>query len=159
MTKETVIKLRKEFHNLPGKERGVALPISIMGPTTSYKFSEAECCFIWDDTNEVVYIVMPNTVPTNTLDSRVYPMSILTMDYEAITFMSVPTDRLCLDNFLKDKVSKGLTNEETRKRYFKDMTDIFDERTYFMGEPSPTTEKRGMRPDDEIVDKGATKFL
>ena len=159
MTKETVIKLRKEFHNLPGKERGVALPISIMGPTTNYKFSEAECCFIWDDTNEVVYIVMPNTVPTNTLDSRVYPMSILTMDYEAITFMSVPTDRLCLDNFFKDKVAKGVTNEETRKRYFKDMTDIFDERTYFMGEPSPTTEKRGMRPDDEIVDKDATKFL
>ena len=36
---------------------------------------------------------------------------------------------------------------------------LFDERTYFMGEPSPTTEKRGMRPDDEIVDKDATKFL
>ena len=159
MTKETVIKLRKELHNLPGKERGVALPISIMGPTTNYKFSEAECCFIWDDANEVVYIVRSNTTPVNTLDSRVYPMNILVMDYESITFMSVPTDRLCLDNFFKDKVSKGLTNEETRKRYFKDMTDIFDERTYFMGEPSPTTEKRGMCPDDEIVDKDATKFL
>lgn len=158
MTKENVIKLRKEFHNLPGKERGVALPIRIMGPTTNYSFSEAECCFLWDDTNEVVYIVMPNTVHTNTIDSRLYPMSILTMDYESITFMSIAVDRLCLDNFFKDKVSQGLTNEETRKRYFKDMTDIFDERTYFMSDQSPTTEKRGLR-DDEIVDKDAIKFL
>ncbi len=159
MTKETVIKLRREFHNLPGKERGVALPIRIMGPTTSYSFSEAECCFIWDDDNEVVYIVMPNSVHTNTIDSRLYPMSILTMDYDAITFMSVAVDRLCLDNFFKDKVGKGLTNEETRKRYFKDMTDLFDDKTYLMGQPSPTTEKRGLRPDDEIVDVNATKFL
>ena len=159
MTKETVIKLRREFHNLPGKERGVALPIRIMGPTTSYSFSEAECCFIWDDDNEVVYIVMPNSVHTNTIDSRLYPMSILTMDYDAITFMSVAVDRLCLDTFFKDKVGKGLTNEETRKRYFKDMTDLFDDKTYLMGQPSPTTEKRGLRPDDEIVDVNATKFL
>lgn len=159
MTKETVIKLRREFHNLPGKERGVTLPIRIMGPTTSYSFSEAECCFIWDDDNEVVYIVMPNSVHTNTIDSRLYPMSILTMDYDAITFMSVAVDRLCLDNFFKDKVGKGLTNEETRKRYFKDMTDLFDDKTYLMGQPSPTTEKRGLRPDDEIVDVNATKFL
>ena len=159
MTKETVIKLRREFHNLPGKERGVALPIRIMGPTTSYSFSEAECCFIWDDDNEVVYIVMPNSVHTNTIDSRLYPMSILTMDYDAITFMSVAVDRLCLDNFFKDKVGKGLTNEETRKRYFKDMADLFDDKTYLMGQPSPTTEKRGLRPDDEIVDVNATKFL
>ena len=159
MTKETVIKLRREFHNLPGKERGVALPIRIMGPTTSYSFSEAECRFIWNDDNEVVYIVMPNSVHTNTIDSRLYPMSILTMDYDAITFMSVAVDRLCLDNFFKDKVGKGLTNEETRKRYFKDMTDLFDDKTYLMGQPSPTTEKRGLRPDDEIVDVNATKFL
>ena len=130
-----------------------------MGPTTSYSFSEAECCFIWDDDNEVVYIVMPNSVHTNTIDSRLYPMSILTMDYDAITFMSVAVDRLCLDNFFKDKVGKGLTNEETRKRYFKDMTDLFDDKTYLMGQPSPTTEKRGLRPDDEIVDVNATKFL
>lgn len=159
MTKDTVIKLRKEFHNLPGRERGVALPIRIMGPTTNYSFSEADCCFIWDDDNEVVYIVMPNTVHTNTIDSRLYPMSILTMDYDAITFMSVAVDRLCLDNFFKDKVNKGLTNEITRKRYFKDMTDLYDDNTYLMGQPSPTTEKRGLRPDDEIVDKDAVKFL
>ena len=29
MDKNTVIKIRKELHNLPGKERGMALPISI----------------------------------------------------------------------------------------------------------------------------------
>ena len=48
---------------------------------------------------------------------------------------------------------------KTRKRYFKDMTDLFDDKTYLMGQPSPTTEKRGLRPDDEIVDVNATKFL
>ena len=41
----------------------------------------------------------------------------------------------------------------------KDMTDLFDDKTYLMGQPSPTTEKRGLRPDDEIVDVNATKFL
>lgn len=159
MKKDLVIKIRKELHNLPGKERGVALPITIMGPTTNYHYSETDCCFIWDDTNGIVYIVTPNSEHTHTLDSRVYPMVVVTLDYDDISFMYVPVDRLCLDNFLKSKVNDGLTNEETRKRYFKDMTDLFDERTYFMGQPSPTTEKRGMRPDDEIVDKDAVKFL
>jgi hypothetical protein len=86
-------------------------------------------------------------------------MSIITLSYEAITFVEVAVDRLSLDNFFKAKVSDGLTNEKTRQRYFKDMTDLWDEHTYFMGQPSPTTEKRGLRPDDEIVDPNATKFL
>ena len=42
---------------------------------------------------------------------------------------------------------------------FKVSITLFDERTYFMGDQSPTTEKRGLRPDDEIVDMNATKFL
>lgn len=159
MTKEQVIKLRKELHHLPGENREMNLPLRVMGPTTNYSFNEADCCFIWDDNSEILYIVMPNTVHTQTTDSRLYPMSILTMSYESITFISVVVDRLCLDNFFEDKVGKGLTNEKTRKRYFKDMTDLFDERTYFMGQPSPTTSKRGLNPDDEIVDKNATKFL
>lgn len=159
MTKDTVIKIRKELHNLPGKERGVSLPLRVMGPTTNYSWNEADCCFLWDDGNEVLYIVMPNTVHTQTLDSRLYPMSIITIAYEDITFIGCAVDRYCLDEFFKDKVSKGLTNEETRKRYFKDMTDLFDDRTYFMGQPSPTTDKRGITADDEIVDENATKFL
>lgn len=159
MKKELVIKIRKELHNLPGPERGVALPITVMGPTTNYHYSEADCCFIWDDAEGVVYIVTPNTEHTHTLDQRLYPMSIVALDYDDISFIYVPADRHCLDNFLKDKVAAGLTNEETRKRYFNDITALYDERTYFMGESSPTTEKRGMRPDDEIVDKKAVKFL
>ena len=146
MTKAQVIKLRKEFHKLPGEDRKMNLPIRVMGPTTNYQWDEATSCFLWDDENEILYIVCPNTVPTQTTDSRLYPMSIITLNYEAITFMEVAVDR-------------GLTNEETRKRYFKQMTDLFDEHTYFMGQPSPTTEKRGLRPDDEIVDPNATKFL
>lgn len=159
MTKENVIKLRKEFHHLPGAEREMNLPLRVMGPTTNYSFNEADCCFLWDDDNEVLYIVMPNTVHTQTTDSRLFPMQILTLDYEAITFISVAVDRLSLDNFLKDKVSKGLTDEATRKRYYNDMTAIFDEHTYLMGKPSPTTEKRGIQPDDEIIDKDAVSFM
>ena len=159
MTKEQVIKLRKEFHHLAGDDRDMKLPLRVMGPTTNYSFSEVDCCFLWDDNSEILYVVMPNTVHTQTTDSRLYPMQILTLSYEAITFISVVTDRNSLDNFFKDKVNKGMTNEKTRKRYYKDMTDLFDERTYFMGQPSPTTEKRGLTPDDDIVDINATKFL
>jgi hypothetical protein len=159
MDKATVKKIRNEFHHLCGEERGVMLPLRVMGPTTNYSFDETNCCLIWDDDSEILYIVMPNTVHTQTTDERLYPMSILTMDYDSITFISVVADRLSLDNFFKDKVEKGLTNETTRKRYFKDITDLYDPRTYTMGDPSPTTEKRPLRPDDEIVDKNATQFL
>lgn len=159
MDKAQVIRLRKELHHLPGSEREMNLPLRVMGPTTNYHWDESTSCFLWDDDNEILYIICPNTIQTQTTDSRLYPMSIITLNYEAITFIEVAVDRLSLDNFLKDKVSKGLTNEETRKRYFKDMTDLYDERTYFMGQPSPTTEKRGLTPDDKIVDKNATKYL
>lgn len=158
MDKSTIKKLRNELHHLAKDRKGV-LPLRVVGSTTNYSFSEADCCFLWDDESEILYIVMPNTVHTQTTDSRLYPMQIFTMAYESITFISVAVDRLCLDNFFKDKISKGLTNEETRKRYFNDITALYDERTYFMGDPSPTTEKRGLQPDDEIVDKNATKFL
>ena len=153
MTKEQVIKLRKEFHHLPGSDREMNLPIRVMGPTTNYN------CFLWDDDAEILYIVCHNSIQTATTDSRLYPMCIITLNYEAITFMEVAVDRLSLDHFFEDKVAKGLTNEETRKRYFNNMTELFDERTYMMGGPSPTTEKRGLRPDDDIVDPNATKFL
>lgn len=86
-------------------------------------------------------------------------MSVRVMDYASIEMIGTVLDRLCLDNLLKAKVGEGLTNEETRKRYYQQMTDLWDERTYFMGHESPTTEKRGLRPDDEIVDKDATRFL
>lgn len=158
MTKAQVIKLRKEFHSLPGSDRGMNLPIRVMGPTTNYHWDESTSCFLWDDDAEILYIVCPNTIQTQTTDSRLYPMSIITLNYDAITFMEVAVDRLSLDNFFKSKVGT-LTNKETRDRYFKQMTDLYDERTYFMGQPSPTTEKRGLQPDDEIVNPDATKFL
>jgi hypothetical protein len=159
MTKTQVISLRKEFHKLPGEEREMNLPIRVMGPTTNFQWDESTSCFLWDDENEILYIVCPNTIPSQTTDSRLYPMCIFALNYDAITYMSVAVDRLSLDHFFKDKVNKGLTNQKTRDRYFKDMTDLFDERTYFMGQPSPTTEKRCLEPDDRIVDPNATKFL
>lgn len=159
MDKATVIKLRKELRHLCGDDRNATLPLRVLGPTTNFAFDDWECCFIWDDDSEILYIVTPNTTYTHSTDQRVFPMQIFTMDYASITFMSVAVDRLSLNNFFADKVSKGLTNKDTQDRYFKQMTDLWDPRTYTMGDPSPTTEKRGMRPDDEIMDKNATKFL
>lgn len=152
------MKIRKELHNLPGKERGMALPISVLGANTNYVWSEADSCFMWDDDNEILYIVMPNNT-YNSVDNRLYPMQIKTICYNEITVMSAPVDRLCLDHFMEDMVNRGLTNEETRKRYFNDMTKLFDLNTYTMGDPSPTTEKRGLKPDDEIINQNSTKFL
>lgn len=158
MTKEQIIKIRKQLHNLPGKERGMMLPISILGANTNYVWSEADSCFMWDDDNEILYIVMPNNT-YNSVDNRLYPMQVKTICYNEITVMSAPVDRLCLDRFMEDMVDRGLTNEETRKRYFEDMTKLFDLNTYAMGDPSPTTEKRGLKPDDEIINQNSTKFL
>ena len=158
MTKEQVQLVRKQLHNLPGKERGMMLPISILGANTNYVWSEADSCFMWDDDNEVLYIVCPNQT-WNSVDNRLYPMQIKTIGYNEITVMSAPVDRLCLDRFMEDMVNRGLTNEETRQRYFSDMTKLFEPETYMMGQPSPTTEKRGLRPDDEIINQNSTKFL
>jgi hypothetical protein len=155
MKASTVIALRKELKYLPGQGKprsdGARLPIRIVGPNTNYAFSEADCCFIWDDDNEVVYIVMPNTVHTQTLDSRSYPMSILAMEYDAIQFMSTVCARNELDYFLSTKESDSLVGSETRKRYFQDLTDLNDPRSYAMGMPSPTTEKRDLEPGDEVI--------
>lgn len=150
MTVETVKKLRKELHHLVNDDRNTYLPLLIMFATTNYVLDESTSLCIWDDVNEILYAVSPNTIETSTLDSRVLPSRIDAYPYENILKMAVRVDRSCLDNFLKDKVAKGLTDELTRKEKFKEMTDLFDERTYFMGQPSPTTEKRGIRPDDQI---------
>ena len=155
MEKAQVIKLRNLY-----KDAGYIVTCDNMKIFTNKAESDDSLEYVlWDDANEVVYIICPNTVPTQTTDSRLYPMSVKVMDYASIEMIGTVLDRLCLDNLLKAKVSEGLTNEETRKRYYKQMTDLWDERTYFMGQESPTTEKRGLRPDDEIVDKNATRFL
>ena len=157
MDAEKVKKLRKELHNLSG-DRGVPLPIHIELAASNHLYREEDCLFLWDDANEVVYVVCNNTQYTNTTDERLYPMNIWAISYDEILQMSVPVDRLCLDNFLASKVGT-LTNEETRKRYYNDITALYDDTTYLMGGVSPTTAKRGLKPDDEIVDKDANRFL
>ena len=107
MTKEQVIKVRKELHNLPGKERGVALPLKVIGGDGNACFSEADVCMLWDDANELVYFIFPNTVETQTTDSRLYPMCVKVMDYASIEFIGTVLDRLCLDNLLKAKVDEA----------------------------------------------------
>ena len=157
MEKEDIIRIRKELHNLAGPGRAT-LPIRVLGANADFTWSEADCCFIWDDDNETLYMVYPNDTYSST-DNRLFPMQIKAICYAEITTMSVPVDRTSLDNFFKDKVEKGLTNEKTRERYYSDMTKLWEPETYLMGQPSPTTEKRGMRPDDKIINKDATQFL
>lgn len=155
MKKQTVIALRKELKYLPGqgskRADGARLPIRVVGPNANYAFSEAECCFIWDDDNEVLYIVMPNSVHTQTLDSRSYPMCILTMDYESITFMSTVCARNELDYFLSTKETDGLVDAETRKMYYDSLTALNDPRSYAMGMPSPSTSKRPLQPGEDVI--------
>lgn len=157
MEKAKLIKIRKELHNLEGKERGF-LPLRVWGPTTNFCWDESTECFMWDDENEVLYILMSNQVPAKTTDNQAFPMQILTIAYEDITFISVAVDRNALDNFMKDAVERNMTQESTRQRYFNDMTALYDPHTYMMGKESPTTEKRPVRPDDEIVNPDV-KFL
>lgn len=152
MELEQIKHVRKLLHHLPGEERS-NLPLRVMCSTTNYWWDESTSCFIWDDSNEMLYVICGNSIQTSTTDSRLFPMCVIAVPYSDVTFIEAPLDRLSLDNFLKDCVDNGLTNDETRKRYFKDMTDLNDERTYFMGQPSPTTEKRTLHPDDEIINK------
>lgn len=155
MKKSTVIALRKEFKYLPGqgskRDDGARLPIRIMGPTSNYSFSEVDCCLIWDDDAEIVYIVMPNTVHTQTTDSRAYPMSILAMEYEAITFMSTVCARNELDYFLSTKEADSLVDAETRQMYYDSLTALNDPRSYAMGMPSPSTSKRQLNPGEGVI--------
>lgn len=159
MEANLVKKIRKELHHLVNDDRDTYVPLLIMFCTTNYVLDESTALCLWDDTNEILYAVASNTVETGTLDNRSLPMRIDAYPYENILKISAKVDKLCLDNFLTDKVSKGLTDESTRKRYLKHMQELNDERTYVMGSPSPSTEKRGSRPDDNMFDEKALKTL
>lgn len=140
MTKESVIAQRKFLHGLIS-DRDVTLPIAIQladGPTI---LDETDCCFCWNDEEEVVYVVSSNTQYTATTDNRLLPMRIRAVPYDSIMVMYTKADRNILDHFFKEMVDKGLTNEETRKHYFQEMTNLWDPETYLMGQPSPSTEK------------------
>ena len=86
-------------------------------------------------------------------------MYIRAYSYSSIEQISARLDKNCTMNFLNAKKDIGLTTQATCDRYAEQMTKIYDDNSYLMGQPSTTTDKRGLRPDDKILNQEALKTL
>lgn len=166
MTLENVKKIRKELHHLVNADRDqfddngnrtISIPL-VIRVNTSYLIDEMTCCVLWDDENEIIYSVELNMEQSGPLNT-ICPMCVKAYPYESIECIYARLDRLTLDNFFKGAVEKGITTEAVRKRYFDQVEKIYDPRTYVMGQPSITTEKRELVPDDIVMNKEAYKTL
>lgn len=172
MTKEQVISLRKEFHHLSqpdrdqverdrnGNETGnitINVPL-VVRVNTSYLLDEMTSCIIWDDDNEIIYALETNNEPAGPLN-YICPMYVRAYSYESIEQISARLDKMCTMNFLNAKKDAGLTTQATCDRYNEQLTKIYDDHSYMMGQPSKTTEKRGLKPDDIMLNKEAYKTL
>ena len=168
MTKENVIKLRRELHHLCAADRDqtdedgnrtINIPLMIR-VNTSYQIDEMSSCVIWDDDNEIVYSIEMNNEPSGPLNT-ICPMSVHAFPYASIEIIGARLDKLTLDAFLSNMVSLGLTSNAVRKRYFNQMQGIQDETNYLMGDPSKSTTKGGSdySKDNPILDKEAYKTL
>lgn len=172
MTKNQVISLRKELHHLSqsdrdqiekdkdGNETGnktINIPL-VIRINTSYLIDEMTSCVIWDDENEIIYALETNNEPSGPLN-HICPMYLRAYPYASIEQISARLDKNCTMNFLNSKKNLGLTTQATCDRYAEQMTKIYDDHSYMMGQPSTTTEKRGLKPDDVILNKEAYKTL
>ena len=166
MTKEQVISLRKEFHHLCQADRDqkdkdgnttINIPL-VVRVNTSYLIDEATSCVIWDDNNEIMYALEYNNEQRGPFD-YICPMYIRAYPYTSIEQISARLDKNCTMNFLNAKKDIGLTTQATCDRYAEQMTKIYDDNSYLMGQPSTTTDKRGLRPDDKILSQEALKTL
>ena len=166
MEKEDVMRIRKELHHLAPADRDktdrdgnrtINIPL-IIRVNTSYLIDEMTCCVIWDDDNEILYSVEYNNASDDPL-RNICPMTVKAYPYSSIELIQARLDRLTLDNFFNQMVGRGLTSNEVRERYNKQVADIYDPETYMMGAPSPTTEKRDLRPDDVVINKESYKTL
>ena len=158
MNTESVIKQRKFLHNLI-QDRDVSVPLVIDLGDGTHVYEETFSCFCWNDEDEVVYIVSANTSVTATNDNRLLPALIEAIPYESIMTMKARVDRNVLDHFFKEMVDKGLSDEDTRKHYFNELTKIYDAETYLttksldsdIGDSYKSTEKR---PDPYVNREG-----
>lgn len=166
MEKSKVMEIRKRFHHLCNADRDIKdsngnatinIPL-VIRVNTSYLIDEMTCCVLWDDDQEILYSIELNLEPSGPLNN-ICPMCVKAYPYESIEVIYARLDRTCLDKFFEYAVGKGLTTEETRKRYFDQMTAIYDPMTYAMGMQSTTTEKRPLEPDDTIISKESYKTL
>lgn len=166
MKKEDVIRIRKELHHLSNADRDqldkdgnrtINIPL-IVRVNTSYNIDEMTSCVIWDDTNEIIYVVEYNNDTTDPLNT-ICNMQIKAFPYSSIEMISARADKLTLDKFFEDKVKLGLTSEAVRKHYNRLMQEISDPRSYVSTGPYSSTEKRGMRPDDIVMNRDAYKTL
>lgn len=172
MTKEQVIALRRELHHLVKADRDqpeltkdqqktgnitINIPL-VIRVNTSYLIDEMSSCVIWDDTNEVLYALTTNMEPSGPLNS-ICPMMVSAYSYASIETIQARLDKNCTMNFLNAKKDAGLTTQVVCDRYMEQMQKIYDDRSYLMGQPSTTTEKRGLKPDDIMINKESYKTL
>jgi hypothetical protein len=172
MTKEQVIFLRKELHHLSQPDRDqvekdkdgnetenitINIPL-VIRINTSYLIDEMTSCVIWDDNNELIYAFETNNEPSGPLN-QICPMYVRVYPYSSIEQISARLDKNCSMNFLNGKKDLGLTTQATCDRYAEQISKIYDDRSYIMGQPSTTTEKRSLKPDDVILNKEAYKTL
>lgn len=166
MDKASIIKLRKELHHLCAADRDqkdkdgnttINIPI-VLCMNNEYLLDEMDCCVIWDDDNEVVYGLFPNTGEPGPLNT-ICPMVVRAYDYEMIQWMQARVDKNCTMRFLKSKLDAGLTSQAVLDRYNKQLTEINEPESYMMGQPSPTTEKRGLKAEDKVMNETAYKIL
>lgn len=166
MDKEDVMRLRKELHHLAPADRDkkdkdgnttINIPL-IIRVNTSYYIDEMDSCVIWDDDNEILYSIEYNNDTTDPL-KIICPMQIKAYPYSSIELIAARVDKHTLDSFLGTMVERGLTSNAVRERYRQQMQEISDPRAYLMGQPSTTTEKRGLTPDDVVMNREAHHTL
>lgn len=144
MDKATVIRLRKELHQMSSSDRAnpekkIDIPLMIMFDGPSVVIDEMTSCIIWDDANEALYSIEYNNDihPLGTI----CPMRVRAFSYDNIYSITARVDMNCLMNFFDSKIGDGLTTEETKKKYHALMQKMSDPNAYAMGMPSTTTTK------------------
>lgn len=172
MTKEQVIALRKELHHLskadrdqPEKDKDgnptgnttINIPL-VIRINTSYVVDEMSSCVIWDDTNALFYALNINQEQSGPLNN-ICPMMVSVYPYESVETIQARLDKNTTMNLLNAKKTAGLTTQVVCDRYNEQLQKIYDDRSYLMGQPSTTTDKRGLKPDDVVMNREAYKTL
>lgn len=143
METSTVKALRKELHQLSQRvnpDKKIDIPIIIAIDHGNTVLDELNSCILWDDANEVFYSIEYNNDVNDKL-GIICPVRIRAFHYSSIISLTARVDLNTLMDFFDTKIDDGLTSEETKEKYRRYLMDMKDPRSYFMGDPSPSTTK------------------
>lgn len=89
----------------------------------NFIFDESTEFVVWDDENEMVYGIRPNTYTEQGTGSAVdLPIRVFCTSYEHIQYMEVAVDKKRLEPIIEKLKAKGLVKDENLKvidKYFK----------------------------------------